>query len=331
MHDAGLVHSDVKAQNVLRDGRGRLVLGDFGTGRELDAAGEGGQGLAGTPTYLAPEICSVSRPRPPATSTAWACCSSISATAQYPVQGRTLAELQSAHATGRHTRLDALRPDLPAWLTAVVDSALDPDPRRRFASARDMAAALAPPAWRGPRLRQAAVSVVALVTTVGLLAGLSRPTFPAVPVPPGSAVLVADIQNDTGEPLLDGTVRFALERELAAVAPVAARGRIDDALALMRRPSGARLDTELAREVALRDGAIAAVIGGRVERLGTRYTGDRRGAPARRRNAGRFAARAKPAAASMLHGIRRLSAGVRRHLGDACGRGRILARRRCRG
>jgi tetratricopeptide (TPR) repeat protein len=315
VHDAGLVHRDVKAQNVLRDSRGRLVLGDFGTGRELDAAGAGGQGLAGTPTHLAPEIFAGQAATAASDIYSLGVLLFHLATAQYPVQGRTLAELQSAHATGRHTRLGTLRPDLPAWLTAVVDSALDPDPRHRFASARDMAAALAPPAWRAPRLRQVAVSIVALVTTVGLLAGLSRPTIPAVPVPPGSAVLVADIQNDTGEPLLDGTVRFALERELAAMAPVAARGRIDDALALMRRPSGARLDTELAREVALRDGAIAAVVGGRVERLGTRYAVT---LEVRRPDDGVLVASLHEPSlqlASLLDGIRRLSAGVRRHLG----------------
>ena len=36
VHSAGLVHRDVKAQNVLRDDAGRVVLGDFGTGRELE-------------------------------------------------------------------------------------------------------------------------------------------------------------------------------------------------------------------------------------------------------------------------------------------------------
>ncbi len=35
VHGAGLVHRDVKAQNVLRDEGGRIVLGDFGTGREV--------------------------------------------------------------------------------------------------------------------------------------------------------------------------------------------------------------------------------------------------------------------------------------------------------
>ena len=40
----------------MRDGRGRIVLGDFGTGRELDDPDDDRVGLTGTPTYLAPEI-----------------------------------------------------------------------------------------------------------------------------------------------------------------------------------------------------------------------------------------------------------------------------------
>ncbi len=57
VHAAGLVHRDVKAQNVMREEGGRVVLMDFGTGvpaREDD----GGRGApaAGTPLYLAPEL-----------------------------------------------------------------------------------------------------------------------------------------------------------------------------------------------------------------------------------------------------------------------------------
>src|SRR5690349_4734616 len=55
---AGLVHRDVKARNVMRERAGRILLMDFGAGRELtelEAAGRHG-GLAGTPLYMAPEV-----------------------------------------------------------------------------------------------------------------------------------------------------------------------------------------------------------------------------------------------------------------------------------
>src|SRR5829696_6386450 len=56
VHTAGLVHRDVKAQNVMREAAGRIVLGDFGTGLEFDENDAGPKPLAGTPVYLAPEV-----------------------------------------------------------------------------------------------------------------------------------------------------------------------------------------------------------------------------------------------------------------------------------
>ena len=56
VHAAGLLHRDIKAQNVMVGDDGRLVLMDFGTGREL--AGTSESNVAGTPLYLAPEVLS---------------------------------------------------------------------------------------------------------------------------------------------------------------------------------------------------------------------------------------------------------------------------------
>ncbi|MEE8200095.1 MAG: tetratricopeptide repeat protein, partial [Candidatus Acidoferrales bacterium] len=85
--------------------------------------------------------------------------------------------------------------------------------------------------------------------------------------------LIASFDNRTGEPLFDGTLEYALERELSnsRYVNVVPRPRIDDALQLMRRSLDTALTPTVAREVALRDGGIRAVLTGRVEKLDSTY------------------------------------------------------------
>jgi serine/threonine-protein kinase len=86
-------------------------------------------------------------------------------------------------------------------------------------------------------------------------------------------VLIVPFENRTGEAVLDGTLEFALERELAnsAFVNVAPRERIEDVLRLMRRPIETKVDARLGREIALRDGGVRALVTGRVETIGTAY------------------------------------------------------------
>ncbi len=168
VHDAGLVHRDVKTTNVMRETGGRIVLGDFGTGQELDDPETERVGLAGTPSFLAPEIFDHRPATPRSDLYSLGVVLFRLAANRHPVEGRSLADIRQAHAAGRRVPLRALRSDLPRSLAGAIDRALASDPARRFADARAMAATLAPPARR---VRGVTAASVAGVVGAAALAG----------------------------------------------------------------------------------------------------------------------------------------------------------------
>lgn len=86
-------------------------------------------------------------------------------------------------------------------------------------------------------------------------------------------VLISSFENRSAEPLFDGMVEYALERELAdsRYVNVVPRQRVVDALRLMRKPLDIRVDAALGREICVRDGGIRALLTGRIEKLGSNY------------------------------------------------------------
>jgi hypothetical protein len=120
--------------------------------------------------------------------------------------------------------------------------------------------------WR-LRLGAAAIGTLLAVLAWG------RQLVPAADFRTPDWLLVGQIENRTGETLLDGTLQDALELELnrSRYVNVVPRLRIDDALRLMAKPVETPLSGAVAREVALRDGSIPLVVYGSIARLGKRY------------------------------------------------------------
>ena len=136
VHAAGYVHRDVKAGNIMRDRTGRIVLMDFGAGREIDdGSRRGTANVAGTPPYMAPEVVAGE----PATAESDVYSVGVLlyhlVTGGYPVEGRSIDEIRSAHMLGRRTPISERRSDLPLSFVQVVDHAIAVNPRERLASA----------------------------------------------------------------------------------------------------------------------------------------------------------------------------------------------------
>jgi len=90
---------------------------------------------------------------------------------------------------------------------------------------------------------------------------------------PRDAVVVAQFNNQTGEPGLDGVIEAALESELSSspYVTVASRERVSDALRLMRQQVVPRVPPALAREVCLRDPGLRGAISGFIGKVGGGY------------------------------------------------------------
>jgi tetratricopeptide (TPR) repeat protein/tRNA A-37 threonylcarbamoyl transferase component Bud32 len=187
VHRAGLLHRDVKAQNVMREDGGRTVLMDFGTGEELSGTNR----LVGTPLYLAPEIFRGEKASVHTDIYSAGVLLYYLVTGQFPVTAASMPDLARAHASGQRRPVRDLRPDLHESFVRVIERSLDSDPRRRYASAGELEAALresiapqvqAPPvtatlrpltsAIPRPRIRPALVAAAAavLIAVVGALA-----------------------------------------------------------------------------------------------------------------------------------------------------------------
>ncbi len=269
VHAAGLLHCDVKAQNVVREGGGRVVLMDFGAGNLAPEMRDDGQrfDVAGTPRYMAPELFA-----PGATATRASDIYSLGVllyfvvSGKYPLAGNTLGELRRAHEAKQFRPLRELNSSLPAALLEVVDKATERDPAQRSESAAAIQAMLAPVAAapidsKTPRSfpRWAVgvtVAVVALAMAVAWVVGLARP---AAPNPNSLAVL--PIRNLTGDPakqhLADG-LSEALITHLAGGIP-----GLD--VASSARTASVRGTTEFEREIAERLGVRLLLTGSIVQ------------------------------------------------------------------
>ncbi|WP_029145142.1 Stk1 family PASTA domain-containing Ser/Thr kinase [Microbacterium luticocti] len=137
-HRAGIVHRDVKPENVLLAEDGRIKIGDFGLARATTANTASGQLLMGTIAYLAPEL--VTRGTADARSDIYALGIMLyeMLTGEQPYKGEQPMQIAFQHATDSVPRPSVRNPGVPEQLDELVLWATEKVPDERPADADEM-------------------------------------------------------------------------------------------------------------------------------------------------------------------------------------------------
>ena len=344
-HTAGVIHRDLKPANIMLARDGDALIMDFGIALSTgDASAPADshalpdhlrrsaaqyavttmRGVVGTVEYMAPEQATGHAVDQRADVYAFGLILYDALTGRRRHEHATSAieELQR-RMVEPPPQVTTIADGVPAPLGALITRCLDPDPAKRYQTSAELAADLERLDDRGELIPVRRQVTPRLVAAAGLLvAALLTGTFLVTrqAVQPGEAhepvsVLIADVDNRTGDPAFDGTLEPMLRRALEGAGFISAFDRNGIRRTLGVQPP-ARLDAAAAGELAVKQG-LGVVLASSIVPQGSGYLISVKATQTVTGNIVADARRRAPDKDAVLETANRLIAGVRNALGDA--------------
>ncbi len=283
----GVVHRDVKPSNVMLAQDGHVKVMDFGIAKRLPPGGGDATALtatltpSGTLPYMSPEQLRGA----PVDSRSDVF--SLGLVLFEMLAGRRPFARESAVAAAAATLTEpaptivATVPGATPLLDHLIARMLAKDPEARLQTFRDVRNELASilaedGAAARPPLRRARLGRIAKVVGPVLVAGLAAvllwPEQPALAFAERDWILIADVENLTGDAVFDRSLATALDVGIAQsqYVNVFPESRVRDALARMERPPDTHIDEVVASEIAVREG-VKGVLACTVAQIGAIY------------------------------------------------------------
>ncbi|HEY2367109.1 MAG TPA: serine/threonine-protein kinase, partial [Polyangiaceae bacterium] len=127
-HEAGILHRDIKAENIFLQHRARPVIDvkllDFGIAFQRARPMLHATGIVGTPAYMAPEQINGAEVDERCDLFSLGVCAYYALTGEFPYRGDSVEQLVLSLSTGVFVPISKLRPDLPAGLDAGLARAI---------------------------------------------------------------------------------------------------------------------------------------------------------------------------------------------------------------
>ena len=334
-HGEGVVHRDLKPQNIMLDANARAYVMDFGIARSAYLPGMTQTGaLIGTPEYMSPEQAKGEKLDERSDLFSLGVIFYELLTGNSPYYSDTPLATLWRRMQEKAKPLTEVDPTIPKEISDIVAKLLEIEPANRFAKAGELAWRLE--SWLGisnPALtatstvalpavkstfywKWVAAGLAILLAGAGIAFWLKNPTKPKAPHAPVN-VLVADFTNHTGDPIFDGTLEpmFNVALEGASFVNAYSRGNARKLAGQLAHPSD-KLDEQSARLVAISQG-LGAVVTGSLSRRGDGYKLSVEALDARTGNSIAAAEVSASDKDQLLLDVPKLAAPIRKALGDS--------------